>query len=259
MVCFRQCCLGTHPLVAVVSSPSTLLPCFFFSLASPFLSETRDTPFSEFSLILPVPSKQRNVNGQKDQKKSVIIDLMSASIRAKRAEEQCREDWGWGGGRGLGWRLKVSCLHRTGGADVGGEQCRGRLLVKNQQSLSIVTLYERLRGYYVGVCVSGNFHSSAVCLSSSAPVTIKGCQCINRPESAQRLQPFTDSVHYPEPTSCLISHLIKFNSVCKWCTRTGDVTQGPVMENHMSTAYLKRNLMHSALYLPVDFPQQYLV
>lgn len=62
-----------------------------------------------------MPSKQRNVNGQKDQKKSVIIDLMSASIRAKRAEEQHRED----GGQGVGKTLKVSCLHHTGGADVG--------------------------------------------------------------------------------------------------------------------------------------------
>lgn len=62
---------------------------------------------------------------------------MSALIRAKRAEEQHREEEG---GEGVGKRLKVRCLHHTGGAEVGVEQCRGRLLVKHQQSLSIVTL-----------------------------------------------------------------------------------------------------------------------
>lgn len=57
--------------------------------------------------------------------------------------------------------------------------------------------------------MSESFHS--VCLSSSVLVTIKCCQCINRQESSQRLQQLTDSVHYPESTSCLISHLTEFN------------------------------------------------
>lgn len=57
--------------------------------------------------------------------------------------------------------------------------------------------------------MSESFHS--VCLSSSVLVTMKCCQCINRQESSPRLQQLTDSVHYPESTSCLISHLTGFN------------------------------------------------
>lgn len=123
---------------------------------------------------------------------------MSASIRAKRAEEQHREDGG------VGKRLKVSCLHHIGGADVGD------VGVKNQQSLSIVTLYECLQGHYVYVqYVSENFHSSAVCLSSSGKKVHKGYS--------------NSQIHYPESISCLISHFIEFCSLCMWRATTGDM------------------------------------
>lgn len=80
---------------------SPLYSCFYylpvFFLLFPFLLETRDTP-SVF-IVLPHPAnacEQRTANRQKDRK-SEIIDLMSASIRGWRGRGAAqREEQGEG-------------------------------------------------------------------------------------------------------------------------------------------------------------------